>query len=415
MFETISCIEKYQKAKSSLLELHKKIKALIPENIDDVDFEQPGHHEIGVGSIDGKPIERVILILRGCGCEWANKKNGGCSMCGHLAGSSKGKDIPIEDLKKQFDTTMDQYDFRRYPMLCLYNGGSFLNEKEIPITLRRYLLRRIAAIPHIKRLIIESRLDYINDEILDEIESLLPDTTVEIGVGLETADDVIRDLVLNKGVTTSDLREMGKKFRDRKIKLLAYVLLNPPFLTESEAIADTIDTIRFAADIGADIVSIEAVSIQHLTLVSFLAEAGFYKTPWLWSIFEIVKQTHQQGLEIRIGGFEFFPIPKEFTSNCSICNEEMIYRIQEFNKTNDLSILQDLSCRDRCDLYWKRDLKKVNLLGLPERIIDTLESIDIPKILNSLNKKIKEPILDNNGMAVVKIKEPFQLTRGISE
>jgi radical SAM enzyme (TIGR01210 family) len=401
MNETLNNTEGYQKAKYMLAKLNRDIKALIPSEFNIDDFEEAGHHEIGVGCIDGNPIERVIIILKGCGCEWARKEHCGCTMCGHLSGSSNGKEVPVEILKKQFETAINEYDFRKYPMLCLYNGGSFLNEREIPTSLRRYMLKRINSIFGIKRLIIESRAEYINNKILDEIETLLPNIVVEIGVGVETANDTLRNLVLNKGVTTKMLVDMGKKFCNRKTKLLAYVLVNPPFLTESEAIADTVNSIGFAAKIGASVVSLEAVSIQHLTCVAFLAEAGFYKTPWIWSMFEIVKQTQHLGLDIRIGGFEFFPIPKEFTSNCLACNENMITKIQEFNRLNDVSIISNLSCINRCDLEWKKDLERVDHRPLPERIISTLEAIDIPKTLDILRDSTNKLY----GIEAIKIKE----------
>ncbi len=376
--------ESYRKAKSMLLELNKDIKSIMPLCTDDPDFETPGHVEIGAGSIDGVSVERVIAILRGCGCEWALKTEGGCTMCGHLSGSSMGKEIPSQSMKNQFDFVMNRYDFDKYPLLCLYNGGSFLNEKEISSDLRKYMLERISGVAGIKRLIIESRPEYIDDGKLDELEMLLPSTTVEIGVGVETADDSLRDLVLNKGVSGRELKEAGEKFRGRKTKLLAYVLVNPPFLTESEAIEDTISSIEFAAKIGAEIVSLEAVSIQHLTLVSFLAEAGYYNTPWIWSIFEILKKTFHLGVQLRLGGFEFFPIPREFTSNCPACDKTMVEKIQEFNKFNDLKTIENLSCPGCCDLLWREELKKVDSRDLPERIIQTLDSIDTKEILYRL-------------------------------
>lgn len=383
MFKT----KEYQKAKQLLLTLNQNIKNLVSLDWAKTHFNKAGHIGTGVGFIDGKPVERVIIILRGCGCGWSQQAQGGCIMCGHYSASSKGRYIPSESLEKQFDGAMAEFDFRKYPMLCLYNGGSFLNESEIAAESRRYMLKKIASIPHIRRLIIESRPEYISSETLDEIERLLPHTTVEIGVGVETARDDIRELILNKGVTTRDLVEVGKKFRGRKTQLLAYVLLNPPFLNETEAIEDAISTIEFSLEIGAALVSIEAVSIQHLTVVSFLYEAGYYSPPWIWSIFEIVKRTAHLGITTRIGGFEFFPIPKEFTSNCSTCNEEMINRINEFNRTNDLKVIENLKCSSRCDIKWQKELKKTDRRSLPERVIESLESIEISKILKSLQER----------------------------
>lgn len=375
----------YLKSREIILDIQNRIKNLIHVDLNTLDFDTPGHVEPGVTYFNGHSAKRLIVILRGCGCEWAQKEEGGCVMCGHLSGSSKGQTIPDQKLKNQFNQAIDGFDFSECPMLCLYNGGSFLNEREISAPLRRYMLQRINDIPHVNRLIIESRTEFITNEVLDEIEEIMTDTVVEIGVGVETANELLRDLVLNKGVTTEDLRTAGSRFRNRKnIKMLAYILVNPPFLTESEAIDDAVRSLQFAQDIGAEIASLEAVSIQHLTLVSFLAEAGFYKPPWIWSMFEIVKRSAHLNLDLRIGGFEFFPIPKEFTSNCEACDEDMVRRINQFNLTNDLSYIDQCRCPNQCDRLWRQDLQKRNGLDLPSRIQSIFDQIDAPAVLEKL-------------------------------
>jgi len=382
--QTSDNIQKYRTAREIILGLNKKLKKTVRNGDTGGDFFTPGHMDVGVGTIDGEPVERAIIILRGCGCQWSREEDGGCTMCGHFSGSTKGQPLPSHYLKEQFDRGIAAYDFAEYPMLCLYNGGSFFNDTELDPDLRRYMFKKISAIGHVKRLIIESRPEYISHEVLDEIEYLMPNVTTEIGVGLETKNDVIRELILNKGVTTDDLVRCGEKFKGRKTMMLAYVLVNPPFLTESEAIEDTVEAIKFAAAIGSSIVSLEAVSIQHLTLVAFLAEAGHYRTPWIWSMFEIIKRVSHLGLVVRLGGFEFFPLPKEFTSNCSTCNETMIKKIHRFNMTNDLNVVENLQCPDHCELEWKEELKRTDPRDFADRIIDTVKAIDVTETINKL-------------------------------
>jgi hypothetical protein len=64
MFKRAYKPEAYQKAKQIVLDLNKNIRDLIPSNPKDADFEKVGHCEVGVGSIDGASIERVIIILK---------------------------------------------------------------------------------------------------------------------------------------------------------------------------------------------------------------------------------------------------------------------------------------------------------------------------------------------------------------
>ena len=360
-------------AKRLIYNANKNIRNEIAVSVKDIDFSKAGYCGAREGSIGGKAINRAIITLRGCGCEWAREENGGCTMCGHLSGSSRGTKISEEKLKKQFDDNMESFDFSEYPMLCLYNGGSFLNENEISKELRQYIFKKISEVTDIKTLIIESRVAHVTDEIMDEIENLLPNTEVEIGIGLESSNEIIRNVILNKGTKLEEYENVSTRFKNRKSKFLTYVLIKAPFLTEREAIDDAIATIQFAHNIGVDIISLEPVSIQEQTFVDYLSRLSQYRSPWIWSVFEIIKKTHHLGMLFRIGGFQFFPMPKQYTSNCDDCNEEMILKIQEFNKTNDINEIKDLKCKSGCDKIWMEELERCNDSDLLTRIISFME------------------------------------------
>lgn len=181
--------------------------------------------------------------------------------------------------------------------------------------------------------------------------------------------------------------------KDRNIDLLAYILVKPPFLTEKEGIEDTIETCKFAFEIGADTVSLEPTTIQDLTLVSFLYDAGAYRTPWAWSVFEVVKQVHELG-NVRIGGFEFFPTPNEFTFNCSLCKEDMIHAIQQYNSTHDLEVIKNFTCKNNCQMEWLEELnRQPEFSDYLDRAQYFLECVDQESVL----KKMLENYLRKTG------------------
>jgi radical SAM enzyme (TIGR01210 family) len=368
----------YVKAKQEIRLLNKQIRSIMP-NIDRlIDAEKVSISEVKEGALDGKAIRRVIIILRSTGCKWSLEEHGGCTMCGHLTGTARGNMISSNIYCKQFDEEMSKYNFEDYPMLCLYNSGSFLNTDEIPIEAQDYMLKKINQTNGIKRLIIESRPEYITDSALDRINNICNDIDVEIGVGLETVKEDNRDLCLNKGLIKDDYTLLANRTkRFAHIKLLAYILIKPPFSTEQEGIDDAIESVKFAFEIGFDIVSLEPVSVQDFTLTSFLHEAKYFRPPWIWSVIEVVKQTYNLGF-VRIGGFEFFPIPKIFTNNCDKCNEKMIKAIQQFNKNYDYSVFEGLACN--CMEEWKYDLSEKSS-SLPQRILSILDKIDKNEIL----------------------------------
>ncbi|GAH85360.1 unnamed protein product, partial [marine sediment metagenome] len=213
------------------------------------------------------------------------------------------------------------------------DSGSFLNEREVDPKARREILKIIATEKNIKVVILETRPEFITQEAVSEIERILSDKVVEIGVGLETKNDDIKEYCLNKGFDTEQYLKKTKLIVDSKLHLLSYVLIKPPFLTEREAIQEAIETAKFAFQHGADVVSFEPVSIQDFTLVHYLYQGKVFRPPWLWSTIEAAKATVSFGF-VRIGGFEFMPIPKIFTHNCANCNAEVISAIDRFNSTS---------------------------------------------------------------------------------
>ncbi|MDL2288982.1 hypothetical protein LJC32_06395 [Oscillospiraceae bacterium OttesenSCG-928-F05] len=79
------------------------------ESVQASDLNQYGYSAASVGILNGRPVKRVIIIMRGNGCEWATTENGGCTMCGHLAGSYIGQEMSPENFIKQFDEAFNKY------------------------------------------------------------------------------------------------------------------------------------------------------------------------------------------------------------------------------------------------------------------------------------------------------------------
>ncbi len=360
-----------EKLKRRIITLNKETKRCIPSK--SFDLRSVAHSEIKVGCLNKKKIKRVIIILRSPGCERAVTDGGGCTMCGHLAGALGGKEIPAETYIDQFLREFKAFDYSHFPMLCVYNSGSFLNEREVDPKARREILKIIATEKNIKVVILETRPEFITRELVNEIEKILSDKVVEIGVGLETKNDEIREYCVNKGFNTEQYLEKTKLIVDSKLHLLAYVLIKPPFLTEKEAIQDAIETARFAFQRGADVVSLEPVSIQDFTLVHYLHKGGVFDPPWLWSAIEVARDTASFGF-VRIGGFEFMPIPKILTHNCPNCNAEVVSAIDRFNSTSDLSSFDGLDCE--CKTRWRQELEQTQPLPLHERINQILDQLD---------------------------------------
>jgi len=308
-----------------------------------------------------------------------NDEHGGCTMCGHIAGSTLGEKISTEEYIIQFDKIIAQFDFADLPRVCVYNEGSFFNDDEMPSDAREYIFQKLNAIPEIKHVIFEARPEYLSAKKLDALKKAMPSKRIEIGIGFESSSEYVRQICLNKGFNAGEFLEAMRLLKDYGISSLAYVLMKPPFLSEFLAIEDSVNTIKWAFQHGVNVVSLEPVSVQKFTLIHLLHSTKQYRPPWIWSVLKVVSQIGHLGL-VRIGGFEFYPPPFVCTHNCPTCNEVCVNAIERYNANHDINVVNStlaMNCAN-CKDEWLNQLGESK--GIEESIDEFLSSLDVDDI-----------------------------------
>jgi len=333
----------------------KHLHSSIPPN-DPPDLSKPAHIEIREEYFKGKNTKRAVVFLLSNGCEWALKSANGCTMCGHIAKQTRiNQPISADDFIIQFKTAFSSIDFKEIPILNIFNNGSFFNDNELPKEARKTILSKISENKSIKRLLVESRPEFINESAIREARSLIPETELEIAIGLETADDFRRILSINKGFNLRQFAEAANIIINNNVFLRSYLLLKPPFYSEKEAISDAVDSIKTAFSLGVNTVSLEAMTVQKYTLIEYLYNNNLYQMPWLWSIVEVIKRTSHLG-RVVVGLFKFYPSPDSVPNNCSSCNDKVMDAIIEYNRTLKTDMFDRLDCR--CKEDWEAAINK---------------------------------------------------------
>lgn len=326
---------------------------------------------------NGVNYKRAVIFLLSRGCEWALSSGHGCTMCGHLGKQTrKHTVIPAEDFVRQFDSEFRKIDFNEYPLLNIFNNGSFLNDRELPPYARVEILKKINTAPGIKMLLVESRPEFVTEDKVLELKELLPGKHVEIAIGLELKNDLYRRLCLNKGFSLKNY-DKAAGIITKHLYLRTYVFLKPPLLTEEESIAQAVEAVEHAFHRGSTTVSLEACTIQDFTLVKYLYDSGMYKPPWMWSIIETVRRSSKKN-KLIIGLFQFYPSPEEIPYNCPQCSETVLEAMRRYNRTLDMSFLDELDCK--CKIKWQKELAKTHP-PFEKRL---------EKLIERLNRNLKE-------------------------
>ena len=310
-------------------------------------------------------VQSLTIILNTGGCRWA--RAGGCTMCGYVAESVEGGSVAHDALMDQIDVCLaheaEEAD-EPADLIKIYTSGSFLDEREVGAETRRAIADTFA---DRERIVVESLPDFVDREKLADFTDV--GLSTDVAIGLETATDRVRHDCVNKYFDFADFEAACAEVRDADVAadgvdagVKAYLLLKPPFLSESEAVEDMIDSVRRCAAVeGCHTVSMNPCNVQRYTMVDELFFRGGYRPPWLWSVTEVLDATADVDAIVvsdPVGhGSDRGP------HNCGECDDQVQTAIKDFDRRQDPSVFDEVRCE--CEATWEYVLDAEASYGMP--------------------------------------------------
>ena len=313
----------------------------------------------------GSGLRLVIgFANKGCGFRDNDPLGLGCLSCGYYAGIRRlPGSQPVAALEEQFIAGVWEAVKRsaRPDVIEFLSDGSFLCDREMPEKAKRRILQRVGQMKYIRRVLLESRPEHITEQELEErTRSLDRAQRLEIGIGLESRDDFVREVCIRKAIRIDFFEQklrLVKEFGDRSgrpISIVCYVLLKPAYLSEQEAVEDAVRTVRYLArleeEIGIRIVpKIEPAVIARGTILDVLfsedpSSPTYYSPLSYWTVLELLvrvwtdEQAQPVGPRVRIGAREDMDdvrkMPAIYRKDGKFCQYDYIVygAIQEFNR-----------------------------------------------------------------------------------
>lgn len=267
-------------------------------------------------------------------------------MCGYKQASLNT--VTEDDLNKQVDEALSRY--KGEPFVKIYTSGSFLDKKEIPIPIRERIFKEFEGC---ERILVESRPEFIKEDVL----ATLP-KTLTIALGLESSNPDILKISINKGFTPEDSRKAGMMIKAAGLSVRTYLILKPPFISESGAIQDSVDSALFA-DEFSDEISINPLNIQRGTLADRLWKAGEIRSPWLWSLVKVLTELSGK-VDARIMSSPSGGGTMRGVHNCGKCDREILDAIERFSFSQDV---KELNIKCDCVGKWQTYIESEAILG----------------------------------------------------
>ncbi len=167
--------------------------------------------------------------------------------------------------------------------LVLYNSGSVLNPREMPPELLDEILAFARSLPALCVVSLDSREAYIRPETLDRIlRSLDKSCVVHPILGLESADDRIRDELLQKAMPRTaiarvfrDVSRVASECGRARLGLDINIVIAGPGTTSGTAVEDAVMTARFGLGLGLE----HGVSVDLNLHPYYLGQRGSARFP----------------------------------------------------------------------------------------------------------------------------------------
>lgn len=298
-----------------------------------------------VRQADGTLVGRKKVILMSGGCSVPT-----CTMCPFTNENNYGRDRAPQGLLDQVAQALARTaDEPPYEMLALYNDGSFFAPREIPAEVRLEIAARVAA-AGVRHLVVESLPQFVTLETLEPFVERLGPVSLEIGVGLQSADDLVRETLVNTRISRKQFEGAVAAMRICGVLPKIYLMIKPPLLTDGEAITDVVESVRYVRNMGIDAVTLCPTRVSPNTVAWQLYQAGEYTPPNLWTVVEAVRQTHHRAAVrvacINLRGNDFASV---FPDSCPVCADRVVDALLRYSETGDLEDLPE-PCACRPDL-----------------------------------------------------------------
>ena len=255
-----------------------------------------------------------------------------CLMC-DLWKNTTDASVSVGNIPKQIEWAIDHLPFTKH--LKIYNSGSFFDEKAI----QEHDYKRIASlVSNFDTVIVESHPKLINDKCLRFYDMLKPE--LQVAIGLETVHPEILPK-LNKRMNLDDFKNSVSFLNQHGILSRAFILLRPPFLSESEGVYWAKRTLDFAFNVGVECCTVIPTRAGNGAM-DLLMDKNYFLPPNIQSLEKVI----EYGIQLNAGRVFADVWDIGLFSSCKKCIDQRTNRLIEMNLSQ--RIADPVKCT--CDL-----------------------------------------------------------------
>lgn len=254
-----------------------------------------------------------------------------CLMC-DLWKNTTDSTVPLGAIPRQIEFALGKMPSVEH--IKLYNSGNFFDPKAIPVEDYEAIAKLLYGF---RTVLVENHPKLMDEKVLD-FQQLLKGE-LQIAIGLETAHPEVLQK-LNKQMTLADFDSSVQFLKSYNILSRAFILLRPPFLSESEGVEWAKKSIDFAFKCGVECCTIIPTRAGNGAL-DFLKQQELFKSSRVISLEDVL----QYGISTGRGRVFADLWDLEIFSVCDLCIDQRKARLNQMNLQQEVLAPVICSCK----------------------------------------------------------------------
>lgn len=219
--------------------------------------------------------------------------------------------ISGEDILEQFKYVLNEmkHSLSILDRVTFSNEGSVLDEKTFPADTLLEMARCVRELRRVGILVLETRLEFVKPNVIQEIHKIAPRLGVNILTGFETYTSYVRDKVLGKKEPLTLFEQGLDKVAESGACLTTYILYKPvQTMTDEEAFIEAEKSIDYICEqckirgIELNCIRINPMySAKDSRWAKIAKESQDYKPPRITDVMRLSQKKAKEGLHIYIG------------------------------------------------------------------------------------------------------------------
>lgn len=245
----------------------------------------------------------LLVILNTKRCRYR------CKFC-NLPAKSSATPIPTDAIIDQFVYVCREmkHALSVIDQITLSNEGSVLDLDTLSLTALEGIVRSAACIRSARKLVLETRLEFVDVEILRHLEAIAPRLAINVLTGFETLDDRIRRKFLVKCETIQRFEQGLDRIAEARVHLTCYVLLKPdPMMSDEAAVREADASIAYLEKqtrLRGTPLTIRLnpmYAAEGTPWAAMASKAGRFVPPRLSDALSVAKRAQDRGVEVYLG------------------------------------------------------------------------------------------------------------------